>query len=75
MKEPTKHPESLESNTDEYDDILDDDYGIILDRNGNLKSVFLPENTDDVPEVVLEILKIFDIDSLESLQSPTVTVH
>lgn len=75
MKEPTKHPGSLELDTDEYDDILDDDYGIILDRDGNLKSVFLPENTDDVPEVILEILKIFDIDSIESLQTPTVTVH
>jgi hypothetical protein len=57
------------------DDISDEDYGFILDREGNLKSVFLPDDTGQIPDKVLEILELFDIDSVESLANPTVTVH
>jgi len=71
MKSP--HPESPEYDID--DDISEEDFGIILDREGNLKSVFLPDNIDDVPDKVLEILELFGIDSIESLANPTVTVH
>ena len=74
----SKHQKPLElpeSDIDDIDDISDDDYGFILDRDGNLKSVFLPDNTDDIPDKVLEILELFEIDSIESLANPTVTVH
>lgn len=74
MKNP--HPEWLdELDTDDIDDIMDDDFGFILDKQGNLKSVFLPDNVEDIPDKVLEILELFEIDSLESLKTPTVTVH
>ena len=75
MSKHQKPFELPESDIDDIDDILDDDYGFILDREGNLKSVFLPENTDDIPDKVLEILELFEIDSIESLANPTVTVH
>ena len=75
MSKHQKPFELPESDIDDIDDISDDDYGFILDREGNLKSVFLPENTDDIPDRVLEILELFEIDSIESLANPTVTVH
>lgn len=75
MTKPRNPLEVPELDIDDIDDIEDDDYGFILDRNGNLKSVFLPENTDDIPDKVLEILELFEIDSIESLANPTVTVH
>lgn len=73
MKELPDLPESLESDID--DNITDDDFGFVLDRHGNLKSVFLPENLDDIPDKVMDILELFDIDSIDSLRDPTVTVH
>lgn len=72
MKSP--HPESQQE-YDIDDDISDDDYGFILDREGNLKSVFLPDNTEDIPDKVMEILELFEIDSIDKLITPTVTVH
>ena len=72
MKNP--HPE-LPPEFDIDDDISEEDFGFILDRDGNLKSVFLPENMDDIPDKVMEILELFEIDSIESLANPTVTVH
>lgn len=75
MTKPQNPQEIPELDIDNVDDIEDDDYGFILDRDGNLKSVFLPENTDDIPDKVLEILELFEIDSIESLAHPTVTVH
>ena len=75
MSKPQTPLELPESDIDDFDDISDDDYGFILDREGNLKSVFLPENTDEIPDKVLEILELFEIDSIESLANPTVTVH
>lgn len=72
MKNP--HPE-LPPEFDIDDDISEEDFGFILDREGNLKSVFLPENIDDIPDKVMEILELFEIDSIESLANPTVTVH
>lgn len=73
MKELPEAPGLPEFDID--DDITDDDFGFILDRDGNLKSVFLPENLDDIPDKVMDILELFDIDSIESLRDPTVTVH
>jgi hypothetical protein len=67
-------PESIPE-YDIDDDISEEDFGFILDREGNLKSVFLPDNVGAVPDKVLEILELFEIDSIESLANPTVTVH
>lgn len=75
MSKPPKPLEPCEFDIDDIDDISEDDYGFVLDRNGNLKSVFLPDDTSDIPDKVLEILELFEIDSIESLANPTVTVH
>lgn len=75
MSKPQKPLELLESDIDDVDDIEDDDYGFILDREGNLKSVFLPDDTSEIPDKVMEILELFGIDSIESLENPTVTLH
>lgn len=68
-------PPESQQEFDIDDDITEEDFGFILDRDGNLKSVFLPDNTDNIPDKVLEILELFEIDSIESLANPTVTVH
>lgn len=75
MTKPQNPLELLESDIDDLDDISDEDYGFILDQEGNLKSVFLPEDTSEIPDKVMEILELFEIDSIESLASPAVTLH
>ena len=64
---------------DEFDesdyrgDINEDDYGFILDSNGELKSIFLPENVPfKAPKNVNKILKLFgipDVDNVDIDQS------
>ena len=78
MTKPPTLSELCESDIDDIDDIddiSDDDFGFVLDRDGNLKSVFLPDDTQEIPDKVLEILELFDIDGIEELKNPTVTVH
>lgn len=55
------------------DDITDDDYGIILGPDGRLKSVFLPENVNEIPETFLDILDLLGV-SLDDID-PIVTLH
>lgn len=45
------------------DEILPEDYGFILDANGDLKSVFMPENCMELPEAVKKICEVFGIDN------------
>ena len=56
--------------------IDDDDFGILLDSEGNLKTVF---GTDDLfenpPENVVKILEIFGIANAASLARAGVTIH
>lgn len=53
---------------DIYDDeISDEDYGFIIDSNGDLKSVFMAEHYDEIPEKVYAIFKIFGIDDPEEV--------
>jgi hypothetical protein len=59
---------------DEYPgDINNEDYGFILDSNGELKSIFLPENVPfKAPKNVNKILKLFgipDVDNVDIDQS------
>ena len=61
-------------NEDEYPgDINNEDYGFILDSNGELKSIFLPENVPfKAPKNVNKILKLFgipDVDNVDIDQS------
>lgn len=59
----TKLAEELAIEDGLYDtEIEDDDYGFILGPDGELKSVFLPENIPfDVPEKLAKIFEIFGI--------------
>lgn len=56
---------------DIYDqEITDDDYGFIFDAEGNLKSVFLPDNVPfKTPKNISKILKIFGINDLENIDN------
>lgn len=43
-----------------FEDTLDEsDYGFILDKDGNLKGIWIPKDSDDkeVPEAIVELIK------------------
>ena len=43
-----------------FEDTLDDtDYGFVLDKEGNLKGIWVPQGQEDedVPEAIVELLK------------------
>tara|TARA_Y100000389_G_scaffold69603_1_gene66238 strand:+ start:1378 stop:1578 length:201 start_codon:yes stop_codon:yes gene_type:complete len=50
-----------------FEDALDnDDFGLIIDKDGNLKGLFVPDNADDeldfVPDTIVQILeKVYGI--------------
>lgn len=44
------------------DEITNEDYGFVFDAEGNLKSVFMPENGFDVPERVLKVFQMCGIE-------------
>ena len=47
---------------DDDDDFSDTDYGFIIDANGDLKTMMLPEELmDNPPSSIRKILKIFGI--------------
>lgn len=51
------------------DEISDEDYGFILDADGNLKSIFMPEEYTEIPEKVYEIFKLFGIEDIEEINA------
>lgn len=54
---------------DFLDNIGDDDFLLILDSNGDLKTILLPESlTENIPKNLVQILKILGIDN-HNLQS------
>lgn len=66
----TKATENLDQDHDEFydDEISDDDYGFIFDADGNLKSVFFPDEADfGVPETIQKVLDIFGIEDISQL--------
>jgi hypothetical protein len=58
---------------DVYDtEISDEDYGFILGPDGELKSVFLPDNMPfKQPKNIRKIFKMFGINDAEQLDDPT----
>ena len=56
-----------------YDtDISEEDYGFIFGPDGELKSVFLPDNMPfNTPENIAKIFEIFGIDDPEQLENTT----
>jgi hypothetical protein len=73
MSKTTSQEQELQ---DVYDsEISDDDYGFILGPDGELKSVFLPENVPfKTPKNISKILKIFGITDLENIDGDQ-TLH
>lgn len=63
------HVRQIEEEEDDVmDSIADDDYIFIMDSEGNLKSVMLPEEytTQITPENVEKVMKIFGLVGFES---------
>jgi hypothetical protein len=61
-----------EFSEEEYNsqEITNEDYGFILDGNGDLKSVFLPDNVPfRAPKNVNKILKIFGVVDVQRFDS------
>lgn len=58
----------IEEEQDVMADIADDDYIFIMDSEGNLKSVLLPEEYKSqlTPENVEKVMKIFGISSFQN---------
>jgi hypothetical protein len=57
---------------DFLDNIGDEDFVLILDSNGDLKTMLLPESlTENIPANLVQILKVLGIDN-QSLQSRTI---
>lgn len=53
-------------------DIDDEDYGFLIDRDGNLKTMFLPHDLAsdaEIPASIKKIMKIFKIHDIEQLNS------
>lgn len=69
--EPIEFEEVDPSEIDD-DEITSEDYGFILDSDGNLKSVFMPENCMELPESVKEICKVFGIEHPNQIYEHTI---
>jgi hypothetical protein len=69
----TKMAREEELELDVYDtDIGDEDYGFIFGPDGELKSVFLPDELPfRVPEKIAKILEMFGVQDPEQLDNPT----
>lgn len=55
----------------ELDEILSDsDFGMVFDKDGNLKGVFMPTNTPklkDIPESIIAIFSMFGVDDISTI--------
>jgi hypothetical protein len=57
---------------DDDDDFNDTDYGFIIDSNGDLKTMMLPEELmDNPPSSIKKILKIFGIKDIHQFEPRT----
>lgn len=57
---------------DDDDDFSDTDYGFIIDANGELKTMMLPEELmDNPPSSIKKILKIFGIKDIHQFEPRT----
>jgi hypothetical protein len=62
------HVRQFEQEEDFIESIADDDYIFIMDSQGNLKSIMLPEEytSQITPENVEKVMKIFGLAGFES---------
>jgi len=70
---PKEVEEHIDIEVDEEDlDFDDGDYGFIIDSEGNLKHMMIPETLmEDPPKEILKILKIFGIKNLHTFDDRT----
>ena len=70
-----------ELSVSEYEDkteftVADSDFGFLIDSEGNLKTVFGPDELFDAPpETVQKILDMFGVDSAELIMRAGATIH
>jgi len=73
MQRPSNENELEDINEGDFlDSLADDDYVFVLDSEGNLKSVLMPEINQDsaVPDNVESVLKFFGVSNMDP-----VTLH
>jgi hypothetical protein len=71
-KSATVEFEEVDADLIDDDEITSEDYGFILDADGNLKSVFMPEHCMELPESVKEICKVFGIEHPNQIYEHTI---
>ena len=59
---------------DELDDsvlneIAADDYGFIFDTEGNLKTVLMPEDYNEIPEKIIQLFKLIGVEDIEEIHA------
>lgn len=70
MPRPSNENELEDINEGDFlDSLADDDYVFVLDSEGNLKSVLMPEINQDstVPENVESVLKFFGVSNIDPI--------
>ena len=61
-----------EVDDEDHDDFNDSDYGFIIDANGSLKTMMLPEDLmEEPPPRIKKILKIFGIKDIHQFEPRT----
>lgn len=68
MKQPLNNQENTLVEDDIFDNIDEEDYVFVMDSEGNLKTILLPEEYDvnDLPENIQKALMLFGVNKLES---------
>ncbi len=65
-----------ESNSFEDSDVSDEDYGFIIGPDGALKAMFLPVEVTALPQSVIDILEMFEVElNPDNIPTPTSTNH
>jgi hypothetical protein len=76
MSKRTEQEYSEEYNDLTEFDIAEDDFGFLIDSDGNLKTVFGPNALYDTPpENVQRILEMFGVNSSDLIARSGVTLH
>lgn len=74
MAKPGKIQKSefVDADAEDELDISEEDYGFLIDKQGNLKTMFLPDEAQkEFPASVKRILKIFKITDVDQLEATT----
>jgi hypothetical protein len=65
--------ERMDEDFTDDEEITDADYGFIIGPDGELKSMFLPDDPmQPTPDTVMTIMKIFGIDDADFLDNTTI---